>query len=285
MIRLGCCAYNFRGWDLETSVRFTRQLGFTHVNLGAFNPSFPINPLDMAESPEKTGRMIAAIAQRHEVSLIELFLCSVHIDRKTRIDPNHPKKELRERMLEQFKKTCHCAAIAGLHHIMGVPGQPQENTDPSSDWELSVETLARMVRIAADNGVGFSVEPHAGSIIDQPNAAMKLAESVPGLAYSLDYAHFEGQGIPMEQVLPLHEYAVHIHAKPARPGSFKCLFHEGKIDFNTIIHDLTRRSWEGVIAMECMYPVDAATLTEHPASQSLLLATRMEEILKKEASK
>jgi sugar phosphate isomerase/epimerase len=106
-----------------------------------------------------------------------------------------------------------------------------------------------------------------------------MAEQVPGLGYTLDYAHFYGQSIPAAEVLPLHAHTRHMHGKPARPGVAKCLVHEGQIDLKTILRDLKKRAWNGVISMECIYPVSASSLTAHPAVQSVLLAHQIERVL------
>ena len=40
----------------------------------------------------------------------------------------------------------------------------------------------------------------------------------PGLTFSLDFAHFTGQGIPDERVIPLIKHASHFHARPRAKG-------------------------------------------------------------------
>jgi sugar phosphate isomerase/epimerase len=70
-----------------------------------------------------------------------------------------------------------------------------------------------------------------------------------------------------------------MHAKPARPGVAKCLVHKGEIDFEAILQDLRQRDWAGVISIECIYDVNAPSLTTHPAFQSVLWAHQLERIL------
>ena len=40
----------------------------------------------------------------------------------------------------------------------------------------------------------------------------------------------------------------------------------------TIVAELLERQWEGVISMECIWPVDTPVLTRHPTIQNALMA-------------
>ena len=107
-----------------------------------------------------------------------------------------------------------------------------------------------MYLITKAAGVGFTVEPHRGSILEKPAFALRMAEEVPGLRYTLDYSHFHAQGIPEEEVYPLHPHALHIHIKQAAIGRGKTLWHEGTVPYDTILGRLAEDTWEGVLSSE-----------------------------------
>jgi sugar phosphate isomerase/epimerase len=182
-------------------------------------------------------------------------------------------------MLQRFRALCQCAAEAGFQSIMGVPGRPQTELTPRAAWDTAAETLAEMAAIADICGLACNVEPSSNSILNTPEAALRMAQQVPRLGYTLDYAHFYGQSIPAHEVMLLHAHVRHMHAKPARLGVAKCLVHQGEVDWTAIVEDLRRREWDGVVSMECIYDVNAPTLTAHPAFQSVLLAHQLERIL------
>jgi sugar phosphate isomerase/epimerase len=197
------------------------------------------------------GAALSDQADRHDLTLAEFFVCNVMVDGHA-VATNDPDPELRRRALNRFRGLCQCAAEAGFESIMGLPGMPQPELSDDDAWEIAVEMLAAMVAAGAEYGVQVDVEPHVGSIAQTPEKARELAEAVPGLRYTLDYAHFVGQRIAQEEVRVLHPFVGHFHAKPARPGYPKCLAHRNAIDFAAILDDLKSRAWEGVMAVECI---------------------------------
>jgi sugar phosphate isomerase/epimerase len=256
-------------------------MGFNLVNIGAFSEDFPVSPLRILADPVKTGKEIRDVCARYGATPVEFFICSVVIEDGSRVQPNDPDARRRAAMLEAFRKVCACAAEAGLSHIMGVPGEPKVNNAPDHGMGISLDTLPHMQEIAGQTGVGLTIEPHTGSLLTTPEATLEMLNRLPGMKLSLDYSHYIGAGFPPEDLLPLHPHALHIHAKPARKGVPKCLFYDGDDYFEPLIKDLVAIGWDGVVAMECMYPVPAPGLLEHPAFQSLLLAGHLEKILRK----
>jgi sugar phosphate isomerase/epimerase len=278
MIELGCCAFNFQGLALQDALRLTRQIGFRNVDVGASGPQAQINQEAAATRPARVGGELRTLIKRNGLTPVELFCCAVHVNGEP-VDPNHPDARLRQQMLQRFRGLCQCAAEAGFQSIMGLPGRRQAELNPRAAWKASAETLAEMAVLAERYGLAFNVEPSGDSILRTPEAALRMAQEVPRLGYTLDYAHFVGQSIPAREVFPLHAHTRHMHAKPARPGVAKCLVHEAEVDWEGILQDLHGRGWSGVISIECIYDVRAPTLTRHPAVQSALLAHQLERIL------
>ena len=286
MIHVGCCSYNFRGLNLEDSLKLTASLGFKYANIGAYDDSHPVPPSLILTRPEAIGKEIRNGCAKYGITPVEFFICSVstgniggEMGKEERVWPNDPDKPRREKMLEAFKKVCACAAEAGLRNIMGVPGLEGLNPAPDEGLSVSVETLAQMLEIAKGYNVALTIEPHTGSITATPEKVLNLIKQVPGLTLSLDHTHFIGTGHSVEAILPLHEYASHLHGKPANKNATKCLFYEGEDFFTPVLRDFVKRNWEGVIAVECMYPVDAPNLTSHPAFQTVLTAGHIAKVL------
>ena len=195
------------------------------------------------------------------------------------VRPNYPNAPLRRRALDAFARLCRCAKVAGCKSVMGVPGSPEEGLEDGRGWALAVDMLGQMVRIAQDEGLVFHIEPHSGSIAQTPDLALRLAQEVEGLRFTLDYAHFLGLDIPQEVVKPLQAYAGVLHGKPCTKGVGKTLVHEMGIDFKAIVAELLEGQWDGVISMECIWPVDTPVLTRHPTIQNAMMAHVFERAL------
>jgi sugar phosphate isomerase/epimerase len=279
MIELGCCAFVFGLRSLDEALRLVSSLGFRHVDVSAadIGPRAQVDQQVAARHPLEEGRRLRQLARRYGLTLDELFLCPIFVNSR-RVEANDPDVSKRTRLLEQFRRLCDYAAAAGLKSVMGVPGVPQEGLSPDRAWELSVRTLTHMVDIARGSGVRLNVEPHHGSIVEHPARAVQLALDVPGLTYTLDYAHFAMQAIPESEVFPLHAHTKHMHARQARPGKGGCPIEEGTIDFPAIIADLKTGDWDGVIAMEYFAGIEPV-LRHSGAFQNVVLAHQLDQLI------
>jgi sugar phosphate isomerase/epimerase len=138
--------------------------------------------------------------------------------------------------------------------------------------------LTKMVEIATGRGVHLNVEPHVGSIVQDPHLALELAQEVPGLTYTLDYSHFISLGYKEEEVMPLHTHSQHMHARQAKPGAGGCVVAEGTIDFAAIVRRLLAEGWEGIIAME-YFAGREPVLRHSGAFQNVVLAYQLDELI------
>jgi sugar phosphate isomerase/epimerase len=281
MIKLGCCAFLSGPRSVEDGLRLVADLGFRYADVSAadIGEKAQVDQQEAAARPQELGRLARQAADRHELALEELFICPVFVDGQ-RVEVNSPDATLRTRVLDQFTRICAYAAEAGFKSVMGVPGTPQQGNSPQQNWDYSVEMLTRMVAIARQQGVRLNVEPHVGSIIQDPRLAVKLAQDAPGLTYTLDYSHFISLGYKEADVFPLHAYAAHMHARQARPGAGGCVVAEGTIDFPAIVKQLQAANWDGVIAME-YFAGRVLPLRNSGALQNLVLAYQLDQLIER----
>jgi sugar phosphate isomerase/epimerase len=277
MIRIGCCSFCLGGLDLEESLRLCRSIGFKHVDVSAadIGPGAQVDQQEAAADPDKHAKRVLNLAEKYELELEEVFLCPVFVEGK-RVEVSNPDPAVRKALLENFRRICAFAGGAGFRSIMAVPGTPQEGIGDEEAWANAVETLREMTKITSDNGIRLSTEPHAGSLIHQPPAAMRMADEVPGLTYTVDYAHWVAKGMKQEDAYCLHEHAGHMHARQANPKNGHAHVDIGTIDFKAIIDDLRKRDWDGVIAMEFFGGVNHKDWKEHAVIQNVALAQQLE---------
>jgi len=297
MIQLGCCTFDFRWLSLKEALAFTRALGFERVDVGASGPGAQIDQMLAAQEPARVGARVRRLAEEQGLALNEFFACRMHPHGEG-VLTNDPDPAVRRAILVHYRGLCQCAAEAGFDSIMSVPGDIQSDVSKEDSWNAAVEVLSGMVAIAGEYGIVPDVEPHRGSILQEPEAALCMAQQVDGLRYTLDYAHFEGQGIDQSRVAVLHSYVSHMHAKPARPACPKCLWHENTIDFAAILANVAAQGQDVVIAVETIGQFDEALgrpvyrtmppdgeptlapgLAGHPVGQTMVVAYEVERIL------
>jgi sugar phosphate isomerase/epimerase len=278
MIRLGCCSFVL-GKPLEDSLRLVHDLGFRYVDVSAsrIGADAHIDQEQAVLDPDRCAATTRALLARYELEPEELFNTRMFVDGE-RVETNDPNKTRRVRALQSFERLCAYAAQAGFKSIMAVPGVPQEALGETGSWEVAAEMLQTMLSIAHAQGIRFNVEPHTGSILETPAAALAMARAVPGLTYTLDYSHFACLGIPQSEATPLQAYATHMHARQARKGQIYATLADGVIDFPTIIGELRAANWDGVIAMEYLASQPAG-IRSNAAVQNALLACQIEALI------
>ena len=79
---------------------------------------------------------------------------------------------------------------------------------------------------------------------------MRLVEAVPGLGFTLDYAHQVQLGLGPEEIEVLHPLARHFHAKQSAPGAFQARADEGAVDFGRLLRRLHADGYDGDVCVE-----------------------------------
>ena len=279
MMKLGCCAFCFKGWGLERAFAVLTGMGFHRLSVGMNHEGAQVNPLQAVAHPKATAEAVRAAADRYGVELVELFVCPLTIEPGRAVEPNEPDTPLREEMIARFEHVCAFAAAAGFENIMSVPGNPRDGLRPDAGYDLSVGSLNRMEAMARAAGVILTIEPHRWSILQDENDVARMLNDVPGLRLTLDYAHFVGKGLAESLFFALHERTQHLHARPARHGAFVCPFHENEIDFAAILEDLDGRDWSGTVSVECFGDPETDRYLDHPATLNSLMAAEVARLL------
>jgi sugar phosphate isomerase/epimerase len=117
----------------------------------------------------------------------------------------------------------------------------------------SAHELAWRVAQAKAAKLQLAVEPHVGSLIDTPERALDLRKRVPGLGFTLDYAHFTRAGISDARIKPLTPFATHLHARTARRGRLQCPLKRNTIDFPRALAALQKCKFTGWMALEYVW--------------------------------
>lgn len=245
MIRYSCHSDNFAPSSCQEAFSLISALGFDCIDV-ASRTLIPQSAI--LEDPVNRALSLSCLSRRYHLPLSELFLSSVEIDGKPVTAVS--KKSGSPGFDRAFDAICVFAEKAGFQSIMGACGPPDPNLGYEKSFDHIACTLKRQVAIASSHGLSFHVEPYRQSLLHTVPACLDMVQAVPGLKYTLDFLHFQIQGIPQEKSMKLIPYAGHIHARQAKTGSGKCDFSEGEIDYESIVAELKRQDWSGDIAME-----------------------------------
>ena len=128
-----------------------------------------------------------------------------------------------------------------------------EGESRASSVLRSADELAWRVGEARAAKLQVAVEPHVGSLIDTPERALDLVKRVPGLGFTLDYAHFTRAGISDARIEPLTRFATHLHLRAARRGRLQSSLKENTIGFPRALAALQKHKFTGWMALEYVW--------------------------------
>lgn len=273
-LKLSCADFSFPLLSHDVALEVIALLGLHGVDIGLFAGRSHLRPEKELSNPQKHGATLCHWLEWKGLVASDIFL-QLH-ENFAHYAVNHPNAARRRFARQQFLRTLDYAVAVGSKHVTILPGIAFKNESRASSLTRAADELSWRVEQAADLNLTVGVEPHLGSITDTPARALQLAACVPGLGFTLDYAHFTRAGIPDARIEPLCARATHFHARCARKGRLQSSFKENKIDFNRALKALNEHKFNGWIALEYVW-IDWEHCNEvDVVSESVQLKRRLE---------
>ena len=222
-LKLACADFTFPLLPHDDVLDLSATLGIGGVDIGLFERRSHLQPSDQFKHVSRSARALKKKLDSRGLKMADLFLQVDDDGRSYAI--NHPQASRRRRARDWFQRTLDYAAICGAKHVTIGPGVVFKEHPRAHSLKIAREELAWRIKQAAPYRITMGVEPHIGSIAPRPKSALRLIDQVPGLTYTLDYAHFTRVGIPDAEVEPLIAHASHFHVRGARRGSLLSLIH------------------------------------------------------------
>ncbi len=274
-MRLACADNTFRmvqPW--ESAVQLIRLLGLPAVDVCCMGNRSHIRPEDIHGAIPEAARRIRAALDSSGLAASDLFVIP-WTDFQT-MAPNNPDPAERERGRALFHDMLELAERIEAPGLTMLPGidWPGESRDDS--FARAQDELCYRARVAAERGLRFSIEPHLGSIAQEPPEAERLCVETAGVELTLDYSHFVYQGYPEDEIEPLVAYARHFHARGARRDRMQCALKDSTIDFERMVDAARLAGYDGDIGLEYLW-IDWEHLNEcDTVSETILLRDRLE---------
>ena len=281
-MRLACADNTFRlvqPW--EHAVELIRLLELEAVDVCLMGNRSHLRPEDVRGEIASTASRIRAGLGSRGLAVSDVF-CIPWIDFE-RYAPNHPDPAERQRSRALFADMLELAArveAPGLTMLPGIdwPGERHEDA-----FGRCVEELGERAARARSLGVRFSIEPHLGSVVQDPAEAARLCEEAAGVELTLDYSHFVYQGYADAEIEPLLAHARHLHARGARRGRMQAALKDSTIDFERLVDAALAAGFDGDVGLEYLW-IDWEHLNEcDTVSETILLRDRLRAKLAGEA--
>jgi sugar phosphate isomerase/epimerase len=250
-LRLSCVDFSFSLLDHNRALAVIALLGLRGVDIGLFEGHGHLKPSRELLKPVRSGMALRRKLAAHGLEAADIFL-QIHAS-FVEFAINHPEAKRREFAREQFLRTLDYAQAAGSAHITVLPGVTFDAESRGTFVSRSADELSWRVEQARAAKLQLGVEPHVGSLTNTPERSLDLAKRVPGLGFTLDYAHFTRAGISDARIEALARFATHLHARAARPGRLQSSLKENTIDFSRVLTALQENKFRGWIALEYVW--------------------------------
>jgi sugar phosphate isomerase/epimerase len=250
-LKLSCTDFSFPLLAHDQALAAIALLGLRGADIGLFEGHGHLKPGTELKKPAASGAKLKRRLSAHGLKASDIFL-QIHAG-FVEFAINHPDTKRREFAREQFLRALDYAHAAGAEHVTILPGVTFENESREQSAARSAEELNWRAARAKAAKLQLAIEPHVGSLTDTPEKALELAGRVPGLGFTLDYAHFTRAGIPDARIEPLTKFATHLHARTARRGRLQCPMKENRIGFPRVVKALAKQQFAGWVALEYVW--------------------------------
>jgi sugar phosphate isomerase/epimerase len=250
-LNLSCADFSFPLLDHDRALAVISLLSLRGADIGLFEGHGHLKPGHELRKPARNGAALKRKLAAHGLKAADIFL-QIHAG-FVEFAINHPAAKRRVFAREQFLRALDYANAAGSAHITVLPGVTFDGESRATAISRSADELAWRLGQAKAAKLQLAFEPHVGSLTDTPERALDLVKCVPGLGFTLDYAHFTRAGISDARIEPLTQFATHLHARAARRGRLQCPLKENTIDFPSALAALRENKFTGWIALEYVW--------------------------------
>lgn len=250
-LKLAGADFTFPLLQHDKVIKLLSLLDLDGIDIGLFENRSHLQPSKMFGNLEKNAKMLHKKLDDAGLKTADIFLqCDADF---IPMASNHPDAEIREKARRWFLDSLEMSNICGSEHTTGLPGVYFEQEPAGTSYGRCCEELAWRTERAKDMGIIFSIEPHIGSIVSDPESAEKLVKDVPGLTLTLDYTHFRRIGMSDNVVEPLIKYASHFHVRGAAKGKLQTSFKNNMIDYKRILEVMKSTGYSGYLGIEYIW--------------------------------
>jgi sugar phosphate isomerase/epimerase len=247
-VDLSCCDFSFPKLSHKASLAVIEDLGFSAVDVGVLPGSAHTTPAAVNDNPRAAADRVLGWLEFTRLVVADVF--AEMSDSFEELAVNHPRVEVRQQSWLDFQRLLEFSHRIRSPGLTVLPGVAFPGVDDKQSLTLAATELQRRAEIAGEKGVTLSIEPHYGSIVSTPAAALELLSQAPDVGLTLDYSHFVFQGITQSEVDVLLPRSRHLHLRPAASGDMQMRTGEGAIDFSEMVRRLTQARYSGYLSVE-----------------------------------
>jgi len=214
----------FADQAFEEACHRITDLEYDKIELWFNEQSGQLNPSEVAADPERF------VARYQEITRLTPVAISLEHD----VD------------LPTFTGLSKLAKLLQVTQIT-VPASPL-----GTPFNSEIDRLREFLLVAGQDGVRLSIKTKTGLLSEDPDTAVELCQSVPGLGLALDPSYYicgPNRDQSFDRVFP-HVY--HVHLRDTTPEQLQVQIGLGVIDYSRLINQLERAGYNRALSVELL---------------------------------
>jgi len=119
-------------------------------------------------------------------------------------------------------------------------------------FNSEIDRLREFLKIASQDGILVSIKTKTGHLTEDPDTAIELCQSAPGIGLTLDPSYYlcgPHRGGLYDQVYP---FVYHVHLRDTTPEQTQVPVGLGQLDYSRIISQLDRVKYNRALSVEML---------------------------------
>lgn len=125
-------------------------------------------------------------------------------------------------------------------------------------FNTEIDRLRGFLRTASEEGIRLSIKTRTGQLSEDPRTAVELCQSVRGLGITLDPSYYMCGPHREESYDIVLPHVFHVHLRDSTPEQLQVQVGLGEIDYNRLIAQLQRVSYNLALSVEMLPELLAA---------------------------
>jgi len=198
------------------------DLGYDKIELWLDENSEHLKPSEVASAPDRFF-----IQYREMTRMTPVGLC---------LDQDAPQ--------EVFDGLCRLAKMLKITQIT-LPAAPV-----GTPFNEEIDRLRNRLAAANFSGIRLSLKTKTGFLTEDPQTAVELCHSVPGLGITYDPSYYICGRFANQSHDQIFPYVYHTHLRDTLPSSLQVAVGLGEIDYSRIIGQLRRYNFGRALSIE-----------------------------------
>jgi sugar phosphate isomerase/epimerase len=218
---VACSTLCFAREPLEKALRLIAELEFDKFELAIVEDSQHLRPSEVGDDPE--------IALERLRSGPSLNPSSLHLD----FGPVDWADPVPRRRFETLCRVAKALSVA----VLTMPSAPL-----GTPLEQEIKRLSSLLAIAMRDGLVLTLLTHSQTLAGDPQIAIQLCKSLPGLGLTLDPSHYIQGPHKEPEFDAVYPYVQNVHLRDTgkKPGEFQIRVGQGQIEYARIVTQLQR---------------------------------------------